>query len=253
MPEVLNLVFFKLVRSKTKFWQMIGRGTRLCPDLYAPGQDKKYFYIFDFCQNLEFFSQNLPASEGKVVDSLDTRLFKDRVSLLGALDARMALEGDAKHLGEQKTLREETAGLLHSIVANMTLENFIVRPKRKFVERYSQLASWKSLSQRDSDEISEELAWLPSKLLDSEEEAKHFDYLMLNAQLTLLKAEPRFEELRDKIKAVVHQLELQDSIPAVRAQMPLIQSTGSDDWWQDAECVNDFGTPGVMSLESKRV
>ena len=59
IPEVLNLVFFKLVRSKTKFWQMLGRGTRLCPDVFGPGQDKQFFYLFDYCQNLEFFSQNL--------------------------------------------------------------------------------------------------------------------------------------------------------------------------------------------------
>ena len=59
IPEVVNLVFFKLVRSKTKFWQMIGRGTRLCPDLFGPGKDKEFFYVFDYCQNLEFFSQQL--------------------------------------------------------------------------------------------------------------------------------------------------------------------------------------------------
>jgi len=60
VPEVVNLVFFKPVRSKTKFWQMLGRGTRLCPDLYGPGKDKKNFYIFDVCGNLEFFSQPSP-------------------------------------------------------------------------------------------------------------------------------------------------------------------------------------------------
>ena len=58
VPEVVNLVFFKIVRSKTKFWQMLGRGTRLCKDLFGPGEDKRNFFIFDFCQNLEFFSQN---------------------------------------------------------------------------------------------------------------------------------------------------------------------------------------------------
>ena len=57
IPEVVNLVFFKLVRSKTKFWQMVGRGTRLCPDLFEPEQDKQFFYLFDYCQNLEFFSR----------------------------------------------------------------------------------------------------------------------------------------------------------------------------------------------------
>jgi len=65
IPEVVNLVFFKLVRSKTKFWQMLGRGTRLCPDLFAPGKHKEYFYIFDYCQNLEFFSQNRRRPRGR--------------------------------------------------------------------------------------------------------------------------------------------------------------------------------------------
>jgi type I restriction enzyme R subunit len=58
IPEIVNLVFLKLVRSKTKFWQMVGRGTRLCADLFGPGKNKKFFYVFDYCQNLEFFSQN---------------------------------------------------------------------------------------------------------------------------------------------------------------------------------------------------
>jgi type I restriction enzyme R subunit len=82
VPEVLNLVFFKLVRSKTKFWQMIGRGTRLCPDLYAPGQDKKFFYIFDFLQNLEYFAENPEATDGASTESLDARLFKARLELI---------------------------------------------------------------------------------------------------------------------------------------------------------------------------
>ena len=56
VPEVVNLVFFKLVRSKTKFWQMVGRGTRVRPDLFGPGKPKEFFYLFDYCQNLEFFS-----------------------------------------------------------------------------------------------------------------------------------------------------------------------------------------------------
>ena len=66
VPEVVNLVFFKLVRSKTKFWQMIGRGTRLSPDLFGPGKDKEFFYVFDYCQNLEFFSQN-PTTSRRLV------------------------------------------------------------------------------------------------------------------------------------------------------------------------------------------
>ena len=90
IPEVVNLVFFKLVRSKTKFWQMLGRGTRLCPDLFGPGQHKEFFYLFDYCQNLEYFSQNIPATEGALGESLGKRLFNARLELIGELDERLA-------------------------------------------------------------------------------------------------------------------------------------------------------------------
>src|SRR5439155_7745624 len=88
IPEVVNLVFFMLVRSKTKFWQMVGRGTRLCPGLFGPGQHKAFFYIFDYCQNLEYFSQDIPATEGYVADSLAKRLFNARLELIASLDER---------------------------------------------------------------------------------------------------------------------------------------------------------------------
>ncbi len=90
VPEVVNLVFFKLVRSKTKFWQMLGRGTRLCPDLFGPGEDKEFFYVFDYCQNLEFFSQNPQTTDGALGESLGKRLFKARLELIGELDQRPA-------------------------------------------------------------------------------------------------------------------------------------------------------------------
>jgi hypothetical protein len=86
IPEVVNLVFIKLVRSKTKFWQMVGRGTRLCKDLFGPGKDKAFFYIFDYCQNLEFFSQNPDTVDGALGESLGKRLFKARLELIGELD-----------------------------------------------------------------------------------------------------------------------------------------------------------------------
>src|SRR6266851_1893380 len=88
VPEVVNLVFFKLVRSKTKFWQMVGRGTRLCPDLFGPGKDKAFFYLFDYCQNLEFFSQKMPTTEGALAASLGKRLFLARLDLIGTLDRK---------------------------------------------------------------------------------------------------------------------------------------------------------------------
>jgi hypothetical protein len=88
IPEVVNLVFFKIVRSKTKFWQMVGRGTRLSPDLFGPGRDKEFFYIFDYCDNLAFFGQNAAGTEGAGGESLGARLFKNRLELIGELDHR---------------------------------------------------------------------------------------------------------------------------------------------------------------------
>ena len=88
VPEVVNLVFFKLVRSKTKFFQMLGRGTRLCPDLFGPGKHKEFFYIFDYCQNLEFFSQNPETTDGALGQSLGKRLFTARLALISQLDSR---------------------------------------------------------------------------------------------------------------------------------------------------------------------
>ncbi len=90
VPEVVNLVFFKPVRSKTKFWQMIGRGTRLCLDLFGPGQDKQFFFVFDYCQNLEFFGANPELKEASAARSLSERLFAGRVDLVRALDDKQA-------------------------------------------------------------------------------------------------------------------------------------------------------------------
>src|SRR5207248_7408180 len=89
VPEIVNLVFFKLVRSKTKFWQVIGRGTRLSRDLFGPGKDKKFFYVFDYCQNLEFFSQNPETTDGSLGESLSTQLFKLRLELISELDEKL--------------------------------------------------------------------------------------------------------------------------------------------------------------------
>src|SRR5690625_3376030 len=82
IPEVVNLVFFKKVRSKGKFWQMIGRGTRLCEDLFGPGQDKEYFLIFDYLRNFEFFRENEKGIEGQITTSLTQRLFELKLDIV---------------------------------------------------------------------------------------------------------------------------------------------------------------------------
>ncbi|MFA5924929.1 MAG: helicase-related protein [Methylococcaceae bacterium] len=237
VPEVVNLVFFKIVRSKTKFWQMLGRGTRLCPDLFAPGEDKEFFYLFDYCQNLEFFSQNPDHSDGSSSESLSTRLFKGRLEMIAELDKKLITSNQiAERAGYQFTetqLREDLAAFLYQNVAAMNLDNFVVRTQRKSVEKFAKPESWQKLGIDDFNELTQNVAGLPTELGDEDEEAKRFDMLVLRTQLAILQAKPDFNSLRENIQAIASALEEQEAIPAIKAQMPLIQAIAGDEWWED--------------------
>jgi type I restriction enzyme R subunit len=241
VPEVVNLVFFKLVRSKTKFWQMVGRGTRLCPDLFAPGQHKEFFYVFDYCQNLEFFAQDPAVAEGSTGESLGTRLFKTRLELIGTLDKRASESSGGENVKEtqppygltERDVRRDTSEFLRSQVVAMNPDNFIVRPKRRFVERYAKEDAWTTLSDEQCGELGREVAHLPTELVDEDEDAKRFDLLILNTELAVLRAEPAFNRLRQQVQTIVGALEDKGSIPLVQEQMPLIQAVAGDEWWQD--------------------
>jgi type I restriction enzyme R subunit len=238
--EVVNLVFFKLVRSKTKFWQMLGRGTRLCPDLFGPGKDKEYFYIFDYCQNLEFFSQNPATTEGRLSESLGKRLFKTRLELIGELD-RLPEHWPEAHEGLAAEpvavygtpLRDDVAGLLHAEVMAMNPENFVVRPKRRLVEKYAEPQAWTTLKEDSLAELAHEVAGLPSEQKPEDEEAKRFDLLILSLQLALLRKERAFQRLRDQVMAIAGLMEEKANIPMVQQELSLIQDVQSEEWWQD--------------------
>ena len=253
VPEVVNLVFFKIVRSRTKFWQMVGRGTRLCPDLFGPGEHKKFFYLFDYCQNLEFFSQNPDTTDGSASESLGTRLFKARLSLIDELDRKVI---DGQHGNEppanygtqpnHQQLRDGTAGHLNQVVAAMNVENFVVRPQRRTVEKFAQPESWKALTGDDHAELVSHIASLPTELVDADEEAKRFDLLVLRTQLAILQAAPGFSALRDQIRAIASALEEQEAVPAIQAEMVLIQAIAGDEWWNDV-------TLGMLENARKRL
>jgi type I restriction enzyme R subunit len=242
IPEVVNLVFFKLVRSKTKFWQMLGRGTRLCMDLFGPGRDKECFFVFDYCRNLEYFSQDMPGIEGSAVASLAKRLFDARLDLIAALDGRpegeltIAIKEATAIYGDPKTddaVRQSVVECLQREVAAMNLDNFIVRPHRRLVEKYARPEPWAALAADALAELSQEVAGLPSELDPENEEAKRFDMLALSLQVTLIRVQPGFERLRERVKELAALVEEKDAIPMVREQMPLIQDVQTDEWWQD--------------------
>ncbi len=239
VPEVLNLVFFKVVRSKTKFWQMVGRGTRLCQNIFGPGVHKSEFLIFDFCQNLEYFQQNLPNGNAALGESLGTRLFKSRLELLAALDEMVLGVGEDPVRWEghdEASLRRSTAELLRMQVAAMNVDNFIVRPRRRLVEKYAEASAWNSLTADKLEELAaraEGLASLPTQLPLEDEEAKRFDLLMLRLQLTVLRSEPGFERLRKQVQEIASLLAEQAAIPMVKQQMVLIDALQGDEWWED--------------------
>lgn len=231
VPEIVNLVFFKRVMSKTKFWQMIGRGTRLSPNLFGPDQDKAFFYVFDYCQNLEFFSQNPETIEGSSGETLSARLFKMRLELIAELDKDRS-PVPVTHEEPELDLREATIELLRNEIGAMNVENFIVRPRRELVERFAEAKAWEKLTQTDLLDLGKQVAGLPTQLDPEDEETKRFDLLMLNLQLAVLRSEKRFSKLQKLVRTIASQLEEKSSIPMVHAQMVLIQEIQTDEWWE---------------------
>lgn len=227
VPEVVNLVFFKRVRSKTKFWQMLGRGTRLRPDLFGPGMDKQFFYVFDYCENLEFFSANPQgAEEAALQESVKQKVFKRRLQLAALLQAADVLDQASAQL------RGALLDQMHEAVSRMSPDNFLVRPHRQYVETFHDRERWKHLTQGDELDITEHLTGLPAPDED-DEFARRFDLLILNLQLAILEAAPGLERYQDRVQDLARGLEEKRAIPAVNAQMPLLLDLQNDDYWQD--------------------
>jgi type I restriction enzyme R subunit len=252
IPEIVNLVFFKPVRSRTKFWQMVGRGTRTCQDLFGPGRDKECFWIFDLCQNLEFFLGQGGADSTSSPETLSTRLFRSRLALIEVIDHKvgqtmlqaglgMAITAPEGHPGEAEIAlrlhRHSLAELLRCHVAACPADNFLVRPHLQLVERFRNGESWAILRPDDHQDLAATLAPLPSAYAeqqgDTDADARRFDLLLYNLQLTLLRAEPRYNRLQKQIRDLTAQLEARPNIPQVAAELELIRDLLRDEWWQD--------------------
>jgi type I restriction enzyme R subunit len=231
VPEVVNLVFFKIVRSKTKFWQMIGRGTRLSPDLFGPDQHKTEFFIFDFCQNFEFFNQNPKLTDGAPGRSLSQRLFATRVEIASTVQAMPEGERDA----DLQKLDSDTRARLRDEVAGMSLDNFLVRAKRRAVEAFQRPEAWNTFSADDREALLNEIAGLPTALVDDDVAAKQFDLIVLNGQLALLRHETTFARCKEKVMAIAAKLETLGNVPMVAAAMALILELQTDEYWQDID------------------
>lgn len=226
VPEVVNLVFFKLVRSKTKFWQMVGRGTRLCEDLFEPGSDKREFIIFDYCQNLEFFDANPEGYDSGIQESVKKKIFRRRLEL--AVTLQNAKPEDEELTSFGKSLKEQ----MHGVVSVMNLDNFIVRKQRKDVETFAKREQWETLSDDDVAILRSKISGLPSAD-DDDEYSRRFDLLILNLQTAILQNIRVQKNHQIQVREIAKGLEDKSAIPSVAAQMELIVELQTDHWWSD--------------------
>lgn len=226
VPEAANLVFFKPVYSKIKFWQMIGRGTRLCPDLYGPGDDKADFRVFDFCFNFDFFKENPDGIETSDTAPLGVRLFRARVQLLGHLHLSQELDPDSE-------LTKSLTDGLHAEVAAMNLDNFIVRMHRETVERFQNRKVWDDLNQDDRETLQREVVGLPSEAPTDDVESRMFDLLTLRMQLALAEGDDAgFERHRVRTVEIAAMLEEKRNVPAVADQLDYLQRMQNAEFWE---------------------
>jgi type I restriction enzyme R subunit len=225
VPEVCNLVFFKPVRSSTKFWQMLGRGTRLCKDLFASGDDKTEFVIFDFCENLDFFNVNPKGFESSSFKTLSQRLFELRLRLATVLIDQ-----------EDEELKDYGKTIINQLIQQtqaLNTDSFIVRQHWEVVEKYQDPGAWNALNDQDLYNLFTHISPLMSET-DQDEMAKRFDALMLDLQLSVLTGEKKQVALIRKVASTAAKLSKKASIPSVAQKMDTINTVQERTFWPTA-------------------
>lgn len=231
IPEILNLVFFKKVRSYSKFWQMIGRGTRLCKDLLAPGQDKESFLIFDFCNNFEFFRENTNGIETKIEETLAEKIFNCKVNLIRELQAPTYQQED-----DYVEYRNDLVNELNQVVVELDDRSFRVKQHLRYVETYREKLAWRNLETVQVSELKEHIAPLavPKK---EDELARRFDYLMYSISLAELQSKDITRNQR-VVAFTAEQLSKLYTIPQVKEQKYVIEQVLSEDFWKQTSILD---------------
>ena len=233
VPDILNLVFFKQVRSKIKFLQMIGRGTRLSEEIFDEGETpedraKKFFYIFDWCGNFEFFGENPKGFEPMKSISLTQRLFDLRVDLAIALQHEQFQNDEIA-----KALHDETKAILIGQVKELNDKHISVREHWDIVDKYRKKDTWVYLSNTDGIELKEVIAPL---LVSSTTNmgATKFDILMLNIELSLIDESVNGDKSKQVVEKIANKLQEKASIKQVNDKMTLIKQLSKHDFWESA-------------------
>jgi len=231
IPEVVNLVFFKKVMSKAKFWQMIGRGTRLCPNL-IDGKDKDKFYIFDFCNNFDFFRLH---SEGKAnanMLALQGAIFNLKSQIV------FKLQDIAYQTQDLIEFRKKLVDDMVNKVRELNKENFAVKQHLKYVEIYANAENYTSLTYEDTVIMLEELAPLiiPD---DDDASAVRFDALMHGIELAYLIGKKYSRARKDLISKISAIASVAGNIPEITAQSALIDKILHTSYIDDSG-INEF-------------
>ncbi len=227
VPEVVNLVFAKPVRSFVKFWQMIGRGTRLCPNLFGPGRDKKEFLIIDHWGNFEWFDEKYVEKSPPPSRSLLEHLFEARVALASA-----ALEA------VQEDVFQNTIDLIHGdIVALDHTKSFAVKERWQAIEKLKNralLASFSAATKADLRTICGPL--MKERNIRGDEDAYRFDLLMTLLQVEIVKASPRAADYRARVESAVDLL--QKNLTPVKAKAASIEKVRDKGFWKKARATD---------------
>ncbi len=214
-PRTLNLVFFKVVRSYSKFWQMIGRGTRLCPDVFGPERAKEHFLIFDACDNFAFFEENEYGKDAPAAQPITQQIFTTRLAV-----AKLLLEtGDE----DDRLLASEKVDMLHSSIKGLDKGRFDVNMKREYVDEYELRARWNRLDSDSIHVIEEHLSGLPSPE-SINEVARRFDLMMLKMMQANLLMSGSYPKYRDNLINIGEQLSKKYSIPQVKSKSKIIEN-----------------------------
>lgn len=225
VPEILNLVFFKKVYSKAKFWQMIGRGTRLCPGL-IDGEDKKQFYIFDFCGNFEFFRVMKKGKEAPCQTSVQERIFN--------LECEMAFKLQALEYQTDELIpfRQSLIDDLVGKIRELNRDNFAVKQHLKYIDQYASKEAFRVLTYEKTLLLADEIAPLILPYKD-EASAVRFDALIYGLELAFLAGNKYKKATRDLNKKVRALADI-STIPEILEQRELIQKILHTDYVKEA-------------------
>ncbi|WP_226990081.1 DEAD/DEAH box helicase family protein [Cellulophaga baltica] len=226
-PRVVNLVFFKPVKSFAKYWQMIGRGTRLRPNLFGPGKDKKDFIIFDFCGNFEYFEEYPEGAKTSVSKGLSQLIYETMLHIA------QVIRNKTEATQEQDEFAKDLVDKLHKSIVALDEKRFEVKKELRYVKHFKIKSNWDSISLSHEAILCDKLFGLSSYSATDDEIAKRFDLLAYKLQLALLTEAKSQENFISTIYNFGVQLHKKRNIPAVANKLDTINKIKDLTFWSN--------------------